>query len=89
MMPIHEHPQPDGSSPVTFATSSAGNATAGGLNLVGGVVGAAGRGLAEAVEGGTGKAGATVVRPVETLTDGVEAGAGRVAHAVRRAGEGK
>ena len=69
------HHKPDGSSPITYATSAAGNATSGLLNTVGGIVGAAGRGVGQTVEGVAGSAGEPVSRAVEGLTGGVERGA--------------
>lgn len=59
------------------------------VNTVGGVVGAAGRGVGETVTGVTGKAGKPVGDGIKDVAEGVEGGAATVAHGVKRAGEGE
>ena len=58
-------------------------------NTVGGVVGAAGRGLGETVTGVTGKAGKPVGDGIKDVAEGIEGGAARVAKGVKNAGEGE
>lgn len=57
-------------------------------NTVGGVVGAAGRGLGETVNGVTGQAGKPVGDGIKDVADGVQGGAAKVASGVKNAGEG-
>jgi hypothetical protein len=62
----------------------------GGLtNTVGGVVGAAGRGLGETVAGATGGAGKDVGKGIAGVGQGVEDGAGSLAKGAKDAGEWK
>lgn len=70
--------------------STANALQVGGLtNTVGGVLGAAGRGLGETVSGATGGAGKPVGEGVANVGDGVEDGASRVAKGTKDAGEWK
>ena len=62
----------------------------GGLtNTVGGIVGAAARGLGETVSGATGSAGKPVGDGVANVGDGVEDGSNRIAQGAKNAGEWK
>ncbi len=58
-------------------------------NTVGGVVGAAGRGVGETVNGVTGKVGKPVGDGIKDVAEGIEVGAASVAGGVKRAGEGE
>lgn len=74
---------------VKFVTSTVGNTVGGATNLVGGVVGALGRGVGETIEGATGSAGKPVARGIADASTSVEEGANKIAGGVKRAGEGK
>jgi hypothetical protein len=74
---------------VRFVTSTIGNTIGGLTNLVGGVVGAASRGLGETIEGATGSAGRAVGRGIADAGTGIEGGSHRIAKGVKDAGYGK
>lgn len=78
-----------GNNPLTFATSTLGNATGGVAKTAGGIVGAAGRGVGQTVTGVTGSAGKPVGDALESVGNGVEGGSKNVAEGVEDAGKGK
>ncbi|MCJ1248799.1 hypothetical protein MMC30_006019 [Trapelia coarctata] len=74
---------------VRFVTSTVGNTVGGLVNTVGGVTGAAGRGVGETIEGATGSAGKSVGRAIANGATSVENGAHNFAGGVKDAGYGK
>ena len=86
IMPLNDN---KGQNPLTFATSTLGNAAGGVAKTAGGIVGAAGRGVGETVTGVTGNAGKPVGDALQSVGNGVEGGAKNLGDGVEDAGKGK
>ncbi len=59
------------------------------MNTVGGIVGAAGRGLGETIEGVTGRVGRSVTRAIAGGATSLEDGAHKAARGIKDAGQGR
>ncbi|KAH0837052.1 hypothetical protein Z517_04255 [Fonsecaea pedrosoi CBS 271.37] len=89
-MPINTSSSDEGATGAAkFVTSTVGNTIGGLTRTVGGITGAAGRGIGDTITGATGSAGKPLGDGLANALTGVENGARKVARGVEDAGQWK